>query len=173
MSLGERAAPHSRANALVFGQLAGVLDDGQVAVVPPWRTGPILPLAPLARRGGVPIITLAFEVIRAILGRRFFALSTEELILELSVLTAKIVRPRLQGARPDARPERAEPSNTRPVAAVRSSHAAVRRLPGAARATSRRSCRTSSDKSAGSVAGSGSTSVSSMTGTLVTQIYRR
>ena len=35
-------------------------------------------------------ITLAFKVIRAIPGRRFFALATEELILELSVLTAKI-----------------------------------------------------------------------------------
>ena len=33
---------------------------------------------------------LAFEVIRAILGRSFFALSTEELILELAVLTAKL-----------------------------------------------------------------------------------
>ena len=37
-----------------------------------------------------PIFTLAFEVIRAIPGRRFFALSTEELILELAILTAKI-----------------------------------------------------------------------------------
>ena len=35
-------------------------------------------------------VTLAFKVIRAIPGRRFFALATEELILELSVLTAKI-----------------------------------------------------------------------------------
>jgi hypothetical protein len=78
------------ASALVFRQLAGVIDDWQVAVVPPWRTGPILPLAPLARLGGVPIVTLAFEVIRAILGRSFFALSTEELILELAVLTAKM-----------------------------------------------------------------------------------
>ena len=78
------------ASALIFGQLAGVIDDWQVAVVPPWRTGPILPLAPLERRGGVPIVTLAFKVIRAILGRSFFALSSEELILELSVLTAKI-----------------------------------------------------------------------------------
>ena len=75
---------------MVFGQLAEILDDWQVAVVPPLRTGPILPLAPLARRGGVPIVILAFKVIRAIPGRRFFALATEELILELAVLTAKI-----------------------------------------------------------------------------------
>ena len=79
-----------RAHTLVFGQLAEIFDDGQVAVVPPLRTGPILPLASLARRGGVLIITLAFKVIRAIPGRRFFALSTEELILELAVLTAKL-----------------------------------------------------------------------------------
>jgi hypothetical protein len=61
-----------------------------VAVVPPFWTGPILPLAPLARRGGFPFIIFAFKVIRAIAGRRFFAPATEELILELSVLTAKI-----------------------------------------------------------------------------------
>ena len=61
-----------------------------MAVVPPFWTGPILPLAPLAGRGGFPFITLAFKVIRAIAGRRFFALATEELILEFSVLTAKI-----------------------------------------------------------------------------------
>ena len=39
---------------------------------------------------GVLIVILAFEVIGAILGRRFFALSTEELILELAVLAAKL-----------------------------------------------------------------------------------
>ena len=61
-----------------------------MAVISPFRTGPILLLAPLARRGGVLILTLAIKVIRAIPGRRFFALATEELILELSVLTAKI-----------------------------------------------------------------------------------
>ena len=75
---------------MVLGQLAEILDDWQVAVVPPSRAGPILLLAPLARRGGFPIIILAFEVIGAILGRRFFTLSTEELILELAVLTAKL-----------------------------------------------------------------------------------
>src|SRR4029077_12797996 len=79
------------APALVIRQLAGVVDDWQVAIVPPWRTRATLPLAPLERHGGVPIITLAFKVIRAILRRRFFALATEELILELSVLTAKIL----------------------------------------------------------------------------------
>src|SRR5208337_4296007 len=82
--------PTLGANALVLGQLAEILDDWQVAVVPPSRAGPILLLAPLARRGGIPIIILAFEVIGAILGRRFFTLSTEELILELAVLTAKL-----------------------------------------------------------------------------------
>jgi hypothetical protein len=78
------------ANALVLGQLAEILDNWQVAVVPPSRAGPILPLAPLAQHGGIPIIILAFKVIGAILGRRFFTLSTEELILELTVLTAKL-----------------------------------------------------------------------------------
>jgi hypothetical protein len=61
-----------------------------MAVVPPWRTRPILPLASLARRGGLPIVILTFEVIRAISGRRFFALSTEELVLELAIFTAKM-----------------------------------------------------------------------------------
>jgi hypothetical protein len=78
------------ANALVFGQLLGVIDDWQVAVVPPGRAGAIFLLAPLARCGGIPIIILAFKVIRAIPGRRFFALATEKLILKLSVLAAKI-----------------------------------------------------------------------------------
>jgi hypothetical protein len=78
------------ASALVFRQLVWIIDDWQVAVIPPPRTGPILPLAPLRRRSGFPIVILAFKVIRAILGRRFLALATEELILELSVFTAKM-----------------------------------------------------------------------------------
>ena len=82
--------PALGANALVLGQLAEILDDWQVAVVPPSRAGPILPLAPLPRRAGIPIIILAFEVIGAIPGRSFFTFSTEELILELAVLTAKL-----------------------------------------------------------------------------------
>src|SRR5271166_4723882 len=61
-----------------------------MAVIPPWRTRSILPLASLRRCGKLPIVILAFEVIRAIPGRRFFALSTEELILELAILTAKL-----------------------------------------------------------------------------------
>ncbi len=61
-----------------------------MAVIPPWRTGPILPLASLGRCRKLLIVVLAFEVIRAIAGRRFFALSTEELILELAILTAKL-----------------------------------------------------------------------------------
>ena len=83
-----RAAP--RANALLFGQLAEFLDDRQVAVVPPCRTGPILPLAPLGRRGRCRIL-FAFETIGTVLGRCPFALSTEELILELAVLAAKLL----------------------------------------------------------------------------------
>ena len=75
---------------MVLGQFAEILDDWQVAVVPPSRARPILPLASLARRGGIPLIILAFKVIGAILGRGFFTLSTEELILELAVLTAKL-----------------------------------------------------------------------------------
>jgi hypothetical protein len=61
-----------------------------VAVVSPFWAGLILLLATLAWCGGASFITLAFKVIRAIPGRRFFALATEQLILELSVLTAKI-----------------------------------------------------------------------------------
>jgi hypothetical protein len=62
-----------------------------VAVVPPFWTGLILLLAPLAWRGANPVLTLAFEVIRSIAGQRFFALATEQLTLEFSVLTAKIL----------------------------------------------------------------------------------
>lgn len=61
-----------------------------MAVVPPSRARPILPLAPLARGGGVIIVILAFEVIGAIPGRRFFTLATEELVLELAVLPAQL-----------------------------------------------------------------------------------
>ena len=39
---------------------------------------------------GVLIVILAFEVIGAIPGRSFFALATEELVLELAVLAAKL-----------------------------------------------------------------------------------
>jgi hypothetical protein len=61
-----------------------------MAVIPPRRTGPILPLASLERRGKLLIVILAFEVIRAIPSRGFFALSTEELILELAILTTEL-----------------------------------------------------------------------------------
>src|SRR4029079_4688059 len=77
------------ANAPPLGQLAEVLDHGQAAVVPPCRPGPILPLAPLGRRGRCRII-FAFEMIRTVPGRSGFALSTEELILELAVLPAQL-----------------------------------------------------------------------------------
>jgi hypothetical protein len=71
------------------GQLAEFLDHGQVAVVPPCRTGPIRPLAPLGGLGRCRII-LALEAIRAVPGRSGFALPTEELILELAVLSAEL-----------------------------------------------------------------------------------
>jgi hypothetical protein len=77
------------ANAPLFGQFAEFLDDGQVAVVPPCRTGPIRPLAPLGRRGRWRIV-FAFETIGTVLGRRSFALPTEELTLERAVLAAKL-----------------------------------------------------------------------------------
>ena len=78
-----------RANALIFGQLAGFLDDGQVAVVEACRTGPILPLAPLGR-GGSSLISFAFEMIRTVLDLGGFALSSEELSLEFAVLAAEL-----------------------------------------------------------------------------------
>ena len=62
-----------------------------MAVVSPFRTGLILLLATLAWREVTSIFSLAFKVIRAIPGRGFFALASEQLILELSVLTAKIL----------------------------------------------------------------------------------
>jgi hypothetical protein len=61
-----------------------------MAVIPSWRTRPILPLASLGRCGRLLIVIFAFKVIRAIPGRRFLALSTEELILEPAILTAKL-----------------------------------------------------------------------------------
>ena len=87
---GHKRRAALRANTLLLGQLAEILDDGQVTVVPPRRTGPILPLTPLGRRGR-SLIVFAFEMIRTVLGRRGFALSTEELILELAVLAAKLL----------------------------------------------------------------------------------
>ena len=78
------------ANTLVFGQLAEILDHRQVTVVPARGTGPVLPLAPLGRRGWSRI-RFAFEAIGPVLGRSGLALSTEELILELAVLAAKLL----------------------------------------------------------------------------------
>jgi len=88
VSLGTIAAA-LRANAPQLGQLAEFLDHGQVTVVPPCRTGPILPLAPPGWRGRCRIV-FPFETIRPVLRRSSFALSTEELILELAVLSAKL-----------------------------------------------------------------------------------
>jgi hypothetical protein len=61
-----------------------------MAVVPPFRPGLILPLAPLFRRGW-SLILFAFEMIGTVARRSRFALSTEESILELAVLTAKLL----------------------------------------------------------------------------------
>jgi hypothetical protein len=70
--------------------LAEILDDRQVTVVPPSRTGPILPLTPLGRRRRSRI-GFAFEMIRTVLDRGGLAFSTEELILEFAVLAAKLL----------------------------------------------------------------------------------
>ena len=78
------------AKALVFGQLVWIVDDWQMAVILPSWTKSMFPLASLPWRSGVPIVILAFKVIRAILGRRSLALAAEKLILELAVLTAKM-----------------------------------------------------------------------------------
>src|SRR5258706_9400154 len=43
---GRQRRAAAGANPLLHGQLANVLDDGQVAVVPPDRAGPIPPLSP-------------------------------------------------------------------------------------------------------------------------------
>jgi hypothetical protein len=75
---------------LIFGQLAKVFDHRQVAVVPSYRTRPILPLPLLGRRGR-GLIVLAFETIRPILGRSGLGLSTEELIPEFAILTTKLL----------------------------------------------------------------------------------
>ncbi len=157
-----------RANALRFGQLAEFLDHGQVAVVPPCRTGPILPLAPLGRRGRCRIV-FPFETIRTVLGRSGFALSTEELILELAVLAAKLFDLGFEPLGPLHGPSvhRLPIPDLLPQFGVLAPQA--RRLPGAGRGLRGRSCRTRSDRSAGSVAGRDSTSVPSITRTLVTR----
>jgi hypothetical protein len=61
-------------------------------------------LAPLEGRNEVPIVILAFKVVRAILGGRFLTLTTEELILELSVLTPKMFNLGFEVLRPMYRP---------------------------------------------------------------------
>ena len=73
-----------------MGQHAEVLDHGQMAVVPPFRPRLILPLTLLPRRGSSPIL-FTFEMILTVLRRSRFALSTEELILELAILTAQLL----------------------------------------------------------------------------------
>jgi hypothetical protein len=87
---GGQSCTALRANTLILGQLEEILDDRQMAVIPSCWTRPILPLASLGRCGTLLIVIFAFEVIRAIPGRRFLALSTEELILEPAILTAKL-----------------------------------------------------------------------------------
>jgi hypothetical protein len=61
-----------------------------VAVVPSYRTRPILPL-PLLERRGRELIFFTLETIRPILGRSGLGLSTEQLIPEFAVLTAKLL----------------------------------------------------------------------------------
>ena len=61
-----------------------------MAIIPPFRSGPILPLASLEGRGR-SLIRFAFETIRTVPGRCGFALSTEELSLELAVLAANLL----------------------------------------------------------------------------------
>jgi hypothetical protein len=75
---------------LIFGPLAEVLDHGQVAVVASSRTGPILPLPFLGRRGRGRIL-FTFEAIGPILGRSGLGLSTEELIAEFAILAANLL----------------------------------------------------------------------------------
>ena len=139
-----------RAHTLVFGQLAEILDHGQVAVVSPFRTGPILLLAPLAWRGVTPIFTLAFEVIRAIPGRGFFALASEQLILELSVLTAKIFNLGFEVLGPMHGPSVLSFPIPDLLPQFESSHAAVRQLPDAAQELRDEVAAPVRDKSAGS-----------------------
>ena len=77
-----------RADILIVGQLAEVLDEEQVAVVPLFGTRPILPLDSLSRHGSSQIL-FAIETIRTVAGLSGLALSTEEWILEFAVLTAE------------------------------------------------------------------------------------
>src|SRR6516162_6800222 len=79
------------ANSLVLGQLAEFLNDRQMAVITPWRARSILPLASFPCCGKLLLVIFAFEVIRAIPGRGFLALSTEELVLEPAIFTAKLL----------------------------------------------------------------------------------
>lgn len=88
MSLGERAAPQRGANPLLHGQFANVLNHGQVAVASPCRARLILPLASLGRRGRC-LILFAVAAIGSVLTRCFFASSTEESVLEFTVLAAQ------------------------------------------------------------------------------------
>ena len=65
-------------------------DDGQVTVVPPLRPGPIASLTASGRLGRGRLLLLAVEVIGAVPRRSLFALRSEELALELAILTAKL-----------------------------------------------------------------------------------
>ena len=87
---GREWRPTAGAAALVLGQLAEFLDDRQVTVVPPLRPGPIGSLAAPGGLGGGRLLLLALEAIGAVPRRSFFALSAEELVLELAILTAKL-----------------------------------------------------------------------------------
>ena len=121
---GRERRPTPRANALLLGQLAEFLDDGQVAVVPPLsdRADPSAGPAWAARTVPAP---LRLRDDWSGPGTSRFRSFDRRVDPGACGSRREVVRPRLRVARPDARPERASPSNTRPVAAVRRSHVAV------------------------------------------------
>ena len=159
MSLG-RSRAAVRANALVLGQLAELIDDWQVAVVPPWRTGAILLLAPLRRwrESDLP----RHQGDSSDPGSKIFHSCDRTVGLGACGFRREDFQPRLRGARLAARPsvQSLPISDLLPQFEILTPQSATSWR---SSSTSRRSCRTSSDNSVGSVAGSMSTSVSSMT----------
>jgi ribosomal protein L29 len=69
-----------------------------------FRAGPIVPLTAPGRLGRDRLVLVAIEVIGAIPRRRLLALSTEELILELAILAAKLFDFRFKLSRAIHRP---------------------------------------------------------------------
>src|SRR5690606_34620642 len=97
---GREPGPASVADALVLGRLAKVLDDRQVSVTAPLRTGPIRPLTAPGRHGRGLILVVTIEVIRAILGQILLTPPTEELVLELAILAAELFDLRFESPLP-------------------------------------------------------------------------